>query len=244
MIKAVIIDDELKGATLLQHKLSAFADRLVVERIFSDPFAALQVLPSISPDIVFLDVEMPLMDGFKFLENLGNIDFEVIFVTAYNVYAIEALRADALDYLLKPVDTDELTAAIEKLSKRIEWKKRRQKQGIHMGSACASRLALSTSEGIYFVRKDEIVKIEAMSNYSVFYFSAGNKIIVSRTLKEFEGLLDADRFLRINRSTIVNLSCVIRYKKGEGGTLQLVDGSELEVSPTKKSLLMELLSRT
>jgi len=97
MIKAVIIDDELKGATLLQHKLSAFADRLVVERIFNDPFVALKVLPSISPDIVFLDVEMPLMDGFKLLENLGNIDFEVIFVTAYNVYAIEALRADALD---------------------------------------------------------------------------------------------------------------------------------------------------
>lgn len=238
MIKAVIIDDELKGAKLLQHKLDAFADLIFVERIFNDPVVALQELPSIHPDILFLDVEMPRMDGFKFLAQLGRIDFEVIFVTAYHAYAIDALRADALDYLLKPVDPDELRAALEKLSKRIEWKKQNLlSDGLSVQSV-QSKLALSTAEGIYFVKKDEIVRVEAMSNYSVFHFSGSNKIIVSKTLKEFEELLDSPSFLRINRSIIVNLAYVVRYKKGDGGTVLLADGLEIEVSPIKKSILM------
>ena len=244
MIKAIIIDDELKGATLLQRKLGAFTDTVVVERIFTDPQQALQEVPLLKPDLVFLDVEMPSMNGFELLENLGKIDFEIIFVTAYNIYTLEALRADALDYLLKPVDPEELLAALGKASKRIEWKNQRTPLHTDQEKNNSSRLALSTSEGIYFVKKDEIVKVEAMSNYAVFYFSTGNKIIVSKTLKEFEDPLGGHCFLRVNRSTIINLTYVIRYRRGDGGTVQLADGTEVEVSPAKKNLLIDRLFRS
>lgn len=241
MIKAVILDDEPKGSALLQHKLNTFASILSVEKVYNDPVLALEELRELHPDVLFLDVEMPTMNGLQFLENLGQFEFEVIFVTAYNVYTLDALRANALDYLLKPVDPEELEKALEKLQKRIEAKKKVAQQEILSSQKISSRLALSTGEGIYFVKKEEIIKVEAMSNYSVFHLGSLTKIIVSKTLKEFESQLETDNFMRVNRSVIVNLDYIARYKKGEGGTLELIDGSEIEVSASKKMQLMERL---
>lgn len=240
MIRAVIIDDEVKGSTLLQHKLKDFSEDLIVEQIFNNPITALQEMNALQPDVVFLDVEMPVMDGFQLLENIGQFEFEVIFVTAYHAYTLDALRADALDFLLKPVNPEELTRAIHKLKNKILNKKR-------LAAAPArytnnqTKILLPTLEGIYFVKKSDLIKIEAMSNYSVFYQINGTKIIVSKTLKEYESLLEMDNFIRANRSVIVNLDYVSRYKRGDGGTLELEDGSEIEVSASKKSLVIERL---
>lgn len=238
------MDDEVKGSTLLRHKLKSFSDSVSVEATFNDPREALIKIPNLVIDVLFLDVEMPGLNGFQFLERLGQFDFEVIFVTAYNIYTLDALRADALDYLLKPVDPDELAKALDKLEKRIILKEKLVERDLPFTKAASSRIALPTAEWIHLIKKEEILRIEAMSNYSVFYVVNLSKIIVSRTLKEFEQRLENTSFMGVNRSVIVNLDYVLKYRKGDGGTLELVDGSEIEVSPIKKNLLLERLFAT
>ena len=204
MIKAIILDDEIRGSGLLQHKLQEFQEFLLVAAVFNDPQEALKQIPNIEADVLFLDVEMPFMNGFEFLEKIGQFDFEVIFVTAYNIYTLDALKANALDYLLKPVNNEELELAIRKLQKRITQKEKLKKVDLIETRPNMARIALPTAEGIHLVKRDDILRVEAMSNYSIFYLSNLSKIIVSRTLKEFELLLENTQLLRINRSVIVN----------------------------------------
>ena len=237
MIKAAILDDEIKGSTLLQHKLQDFSDTIEINAIFNDPIQALENIKSLSIDVLFLDIEMPKLNGFQFLEQLGSFDFEVIFVTAYNAYVLDALRKDALDYLMKPVDFDELKSAINKLTNKLAKKTAIPKANYKDNT----KISLPTAEGIYFVKKEDIIMVEAMSNYSIFHLLASPKIIVSKTLKEYETLLNDIFFLRVNRSTILNLNYVVKYRKGDGGTLELMNGHEVEVSPSKKSLVLERL---
>ncbi len=244
MIKAIILDDEIRGSGLLQHKLQEFQEFLLVAAVFNDPQEALKQIPNIEADVLFLDVEMPFMNGFEFLEKIGQFDFEVIFVTAYNIYTLDALKANALDYLLKPVNNEELDLAIRKLQKRITQKEKLKKVDLIETRPNMARIALPTAEGIHLVKRDDILRVEAMSNYSIFYLSNLSKIIVSRTLKEFELLLENTQLLRINRSVIVNLDYIVKYRKGEGGTVEMLDGSEIEVSPSKKKQLMDRLFST
>lgn len=237
MLKAVILDDETRGSNLLSKKLAIFEDQLQVEAVFNDPFKALSKIVEINPDVLFLDVEMPGLNGFQFLEKLGSFSFDVIFTTAYDTYTLEALRLSAVDYLVKPIDEDELHTAIYRLQKRVAERKKTKTEL----KPNHNRLALSTAEGVYFVDKANIVKIEAMSNYSTFYLNDEKKIIVSKTLKEYEAVLNENYFMRINRSVIVNLNYVVKYRKGDGGTLEMLDGGELEVSSSRKEMLMALL---
>ncbi|MFD1165445.1 LytR/AlgR family response regulator transcription factor [Sphingobacterium daejeonense] len=241
MIKAVILDDEIRGSNLLHHKLQEFQNSLSVDAIYNDPQKALSEIPKIEVDVLFLDVEMPFMNGFEFLEKLGQFNFEVIFVTAYNIYTLDALKANALDYLLKPVNNEELKKAISKLEQKLVQKENLRKADLIENRPHLSRIALPTAEGIHLVKKDDILKVEAMSNYSIFFLNNLSKIIVSRTLKEFEILFEHTQLLRVNRSVIVNLDYIVKYKKGEGGTIEMMDGSEIEVSPSKKKQLMDRL---
>jgi two-component system LytT family response regulator len=241
MIKAVILDDEIRGSNLLHHKLQEFQNSLSVDAIYNDPQKALLEIPKIEIDVLFLDVEMPFMNGFEFLEKLGQFNFEVIFVTAYNIYTLDALKANALDYLLKPVNNEELKKAISKLEQKLAQKEKLRKADLIENRPHMSRIALPTAEGIHLVKKDDILKVEAMSNYSIFFLNNLSKIIVSRTLKEFEILFEHTQLLRVNRSVIVNLDYIVKYKKGEGGTIEMMDGSEIEVSPSKKKQLMDKL---
>ncbi|MCT1529516.1 LytTR family DNA-binding domain-containing protein [Sphingobacterium daejeonense] len=241
MIKAVILDDEIRGSNLLHHKLQEFQNSLSIDAIYNDPQKALLEISKIEVDVLFLDVEMPFMNGFEFLEKLGQFNFEVIFVTAYNIYTLDALKANALDYLLKPVNNEELKKAISKLEQKLVQKEKLRKADLIENRPHLSRIALPTAEGIHLVKKDDILKVEAMSNYSIFFLNNLSKIIVSRTLKEFEILFEHTQLLRVNRSVIVNLDYIVKYKKGEGGTIEMMDGSEIEVSPSKKKQLMDRL---
>ena len=236
MLKAVILDDELRGSTLLNRKLDFFKDDLEVVAVFNDPYKALSKIVDLHPDVLFLDVEMPGLNGFEFLEKLGSFDFQVIFTTAYDTYTLEALRLSAVDYLLKPIDEDELHTAIFRLKKRMAEHPRS-----HIAET-PGRLALSTAEGVYLIDSSSIIRIEAMSNYSTFYLRDQKKIMVSKTLKEYENTLQGNNFLRISRSAIVNLDFVVKYRKGDGGTLEMSDGTEVEVSSTRKEALLEKLS--
>ena len=239
MLKAAILDDEIKGSKLLSQKLAVFEDELQIVAIFNDAEKASIALLNSDIDVLFLDVEMPGLNGFQVLERLGTFNFEVIFTTAYDTYTLEALRLSAIDYLLKPVDEDDLQLAITRLKKRVAEKasfKEIKKEG-----KPKNRLALPTAEGVYIVDKATIIRVEAMSNYSVFLLTDHKKIVVSKTLKEYEAVLDDSNFMRINRSVIVNLNFVTKYRKGDGGTLELTDGAEIEVSPQKKELLIQRL---
>ena len=239
MLKAAILDDEIRGSKLLGHKLEVFEEELQVVGIFNEPAKALDVIIELGIDVLFLDVEMPGMNGFQFLERLGTFNFEVIFTTAYDSYTLEALRLSAVDYLLKPVDEDDLQTAIIRLRKRVAEKS--MYKAIKQAKKTSTRLALPTAEGVYLVEKTNIIRVEAMSNYSVFLLADSKKIVVSKTLKEYEVLLDDDQFMRINRSVIINLDFVVKYRKGDGGTLELSDGAEVEVSPQKKEVLLQRL---
>ena len=236
MLRAAILDDEIRGSKLLAHKLAVFESELQVVGVFNQPALAADAVAALHIDVIFLDVEMPVMNGFQFLEKLGSFDFEVIFTTAYDSYTLEALRLSAVDYLLKPIDEEELQTAITRLKKRVNEKAKYKL--VKAEKKPNNRLALPTAEGVYIIDKANIIRVEAMSNYSVFLLTDAKKIVVSKTLKEFEPVLDDAHFMRINRSVIVNLDFVVKYRKGDGGTLELSDGSEIEVSPQKKEALL------
>ncbi len=254
-MKAIIVDDEPQSIKTLEAKLRMIAQDMNIVATFQDPRIALAEVKNLAPDVLFVDIEMPGLNGFQFLEQLRPYDFPVVFVTAYNQYAIRALRMSALDYLLKPIDIEELKTTIERLREQtrrevppqyddrmnvlFEALKNFSNQNTN---PLADRIALSTQEGVLFVGVKDILRVEAMSNYSSFFLMNKQRIVVSRTLKEFEDVLQPYNFLRISRSHLVNLNQVTKYQKGDGGTLFLTDGAELTVSPQQKVELLERLA--
>ena len=182
---------------------------------------------------------------------MEGFDFEVIFVTAYDEYTIDALRISALDYLLKPVDSEELKNALSRLRKKLSMQENSLRSKVKLElpgeiikeQHAPKRLALATLQGIVFLKISEIIRVEALSNYSTFYLINKKKIMVSKTLKEFEPILTMQNFFRISRSCIVNTDYIVKYKHEDGGILELQDGSEVGVGPHRKNELVELLSR-
>ena len=251
MIKVVLIDDEPQSSKSLAIKLKAIAEDIDVVATYHDPKKAVDGLQKLKPDLVFLDIEMPGMNGFQLLEQLEDFNFEVIFITAYDEYTLNALHISALDYLLKPVDTRELKNALERFRKKLHATEPTQqvKEQLELlrdsmkSQHAPTRLALTTLQGIVFLKISEIIKVEALSNYSTFYLINKQKIVVSKTLKEFETTLSLQNFFRVNRSCIVNTDYIVKYKNEDGGILQLQDGSEVGVGPHRKKELLDLLSR-
>jgi two-component system LytT family response regulator len=251
MIRAVLVDDEPQSCKLLAIKLKAIAGDIEIIDCFHHPDKALAGIKKTKPDLVFLDIEMPGINGFQLLEQMEGIDFEVIFVTAYDEYTLNALRISALDYLLKPVDTEELKNALARLRKKISAQRNllqaKEQPGLSAESVkeqhAPTRLALATLQGIVFLKINEIIRVEALSNYSTFYLVNKQKVLVSKTLKEYEPILTMQNFFRVNRSCMVNTDYIIKYKNEDGGVLELQDGSEVSVGPHRKSELVELLSR-
>lgn len=247
VIKAILIDDEPQSSKALAIKLSSIADDIEVIATFAQPEKALTHLSALQPDVVFLDIEMPGFNGFQLVEQLGDIPFEIIFVTAYQEYILNALRISALDYLLKPVDKNELAQTLIRLREKLFLKvnsslKKEQIQLFHESlQQMPRRMALATAQGIVFVKTADIIRVEAMSNYSAFYLCNKQKIVVSKTLKEFEPFLTAQNFLRVNRSTIVNIEYIAELRKSEGGSIILHDGTEITIAPNRKQELLERL---
>jgi two-component system LytT family response regulator len=251
MIRVILVDDEPQNSKALHIKLTELADDIELVGAFNDPEKAVSTIKKLEPDLVFLDIEMPGMNGFQLLEKLEQFDFEVIFVTAYNEYMLNALHISALDYLLKPVDTEELSHALARFRKRIALQNNRvekKEQFELLGETLRDqnvpqRLAVATIQGITFLKIKEIVRVEALSNYSTFHLVNKQKIMVSKTLKDFESLLTQQNFFRVNRSCIVNTDYIIKYKNEDGGVLELHDGTEIGVGPHRKSELIDLLSK-
>jgi len=197
------------------------------------------------PDLVFLDVEMPKMNGFEMLEHLSPVNFEIIFTTSYDQYALKAIRFSAIDYLLKPVDQEELVKAVEKVIQRSQNPIAQQveilMQKLHHPSTPITKIALPTMEGLQMIPVDTFISCESDSNYTILFLKNKKKIIVSCTLKEIEEVLEDHSFARVHRCYLVNLNEVEKYVKGEGGYLVMSDGSAVDVSRSKKELLMKKL---
>jgi two-component system LytT family response regulator len=245
MIKAILIDDEVHCLDTLHILLSDYCPEVTVLEKCLSAKRGLEAIINLSPDLVFLDIEMPVMNGFDLLKQFETLPFSVIFTTSYDQYAIKAIRFSALDYLLKPVDKTELQQAVQKAARKPQPPSARQfellLEKLQQPKASISRIALPTMEGLQLVAVDNIVSCESESNYTIIHLKEQGRMVVSRTLKEIEELLSDHAFLRVHHSYLANLNEISRYIKGEGGYLIMNDGSHIDVSRSKKELLLKKL---
>lgn len=243
MIQVVLVDDEHHCTESLSLQLKKLGRDIDILGQFTNPFSALEFLKTNPADIVFLDVEMPGMNGFELLNQLPDASFEVVFTTAYDEFAIKAFKISAFDYLLKPIAIDDLNKCIE------NWQKNVQKITInqHLDKlmevlsaprSIPNKIALPTGEGLEFVLYRDIVRIESDSNYSILYFQDGRKLVVCRTLKEMEELLQDFNFIRIHNSHIINPEYLQRFVRQDGGYVVMTDGSVISVSRSRKDFFL------
>jgi two-component system LytT family response regulator len=246
MIKAIIIDDEMHCRKTLSMLLKEYCPNVQVLEQCEDAQSGIEAIKKFNPDLVFLDIEMPHMNGFEMLEQFKEIPFAVIFTTGYDQYAIKAFRFSALDYLLKPIDHEELNKAVEKISQRVHTPPLPQQleillQRLQHQPTSINKIALPTMDGLQMIPVDSIVSCASDRNYTVVMLKDKQKIIVSRILKDIEEMLDDYAFLRVHHSYIVNLNEINRYIKGEGGYLIMNDGSSIDVSRSRKEILLKKL---
>lgn len=244
----IITDDEQNSRETLRYLLAAIAPDVIILAEAKNTSEAQGYIDKLHPDLLFLDINMPGQTGIEFLEEHGPVNCSVIFTTAYNEYAIKAFRLNAIDFLLKPIDPDELEAALNKVKNQpLILEKQQVHEAIKMislnGDDNLRRLALPTSEGIHFIDLKDIILLESMGAYTKFLVVGQKPIVVSKCLKEYEDLLANYSFVRVHQSNIVNLIHVKKYVKGDGGQLWMSDGSEIEVSRRKKEELVETLKR-
>ncbi|MDB5221793.1 MAG: DNA-binding response regulator [Chitinophagaceae bacterium] len=245
MITTLIVDDERHSCEALQILIKDCCPELSVAAVCYSGEEALQKIASLHPQLVFLDIEMPNMNGFQLLEQLPKIDFELIFTTSYDQYAIKAIKFSALDYLLKPVDREELEKAVQKVQKKMNATLSQQLeillQKVNHPSIPVQRIALPTMQGLELVPISSIISCSSNSNYTEFFLTDKRKILVSRTLKETEQMLEGYAFMRVHHSHIINLNEITKYIKGEGGYIIMTDGSTVDVSRSRKEALMQKL---
>lgn len=245
MITAIIIDDEAKGRMALREKLLAYCTQVHVIAEASNGQEALLLIQHHKPQLIFLDIEMPRMNGFEMLNALPEKNFHVIFTTAYDQYAIKAIKYAAFDYLLKPVDIEELKTAVEKIELKETNQTKKQaellQQNMEHPKKQLNKLAIPTLEGLLFFDINDIIHLEANSNYTIIHFSDKPKITASKTLKEFEEILPEDIFFRTHHSHLINLNYIKRYIKGDGGQIELQNGNYVDVSRRKKEEFLKAI---
>ncbi|MBN8674192.1 MAG: response regulator transcription factor [Chitinophagales bacterium] len=246
MIRILIVDDEPSAGNILKLLIEKHVPAAKEIRLCNNPQEAAGIIAAFNPSLLMLDIEMPHMNGFDLLNRIGSWDFDVIFTTAYDKYAIKAIRFSALDYLLKPVDIIDLQNAIHRHIIKKEFPPQQQQQlvdnllsNLHQKDQSSFKLALNTMEGVFFFEPREIIRLEGESNYTRFFFKGQKPILVSRTLKEYEDILQEHDFIRAHKSHLVNKKYVKHLDKE--GLLWLTDGSHIVVSRRKKEdVLREL----
>ena len=243
-IKSIIVDDEKHGRENLAGILKQYCPEVIVLEEADSVNTAISLIHSVNPDLVFLDIEMPKANGFQLLEHFKDSSFEVIFVTAYDSYAIKAIRFSAADYILKPINFNDLKVAVDKVAKRIRLKEENDRikqlfRNIHQPQN--PRIGLPTADRIEFVELDKIIRCQGEGNYTHFYFEENRHLLVAKTLVEFEDLLQEYSFIRIHKTHLVNLKHVVAYLKTDGGALQLSNGDLVSVSRRRKEFVQKIL---
>jgi two-component system, LytTR family, response regulator len=246
MIKAMIVDDEPNSCEVLAALLERYCPDVQVCGIFNNGENALISIRELQPDLVFLDVEMPKMNGFEMLEQLPDIKFNLIFTTSYDKYALKAFKFSALDYLMKPIDREELIKAVTKVISVSENPVAKQleilMQKLAQPGKLINKIALPTMDGLQMISVETIVSCESVSNYTKLYLKDKKTLVVSRTLKEMEEMLEDFAFFRVHHSYIANLNEIQKYFKGDGSYLLMSDGSTVDVARSKKESLLQRLS--
>ncbi|MEO6837966.1 MAG: LytTR family DNA-binding domain-containing protein [Ginsengibacter sp.] len=246
MINAIIVDDEPDCCESLAMLLERYCPEVKILDICYSADAALQSIREQNPQILFLDIEMPFMNGFQLLEKLGDINFELIFTTSYDQYAIKAIRFSALEYLLKPIDLDELQQAVKKAVQRNLSPHPQQLEilleKLKHPTVLFNKVAIPTLEGFQFVLAESIIKCEAENNYTFLFLKDKRKLIASRNLRDIEEMLEDYSFIRVHNSYLVNINEVEKYVKGEGGYLVMSDGSIVNVARSRKELLIKKIA--
>lgn len=243
-IKSILVDDETKSRTNLRQLLTEYCPAVEIIGEAASATEALKVIRHQQPDLLFLDIEMGSESGFDLLKSLnGNQNFEVIFVTAFDRYGIQAVKACAIDYLLKPINVLELTAAVEKALVQIAPRK----ENVRLKELVANidrgedeqRIAIPLIDKIDFVAISKIIRLEAEGNYSHIYLEGGKKYLVSKTLKEYHELLENHHFLRTHQSHLINFRKIAAYVKTDGGYIAMDDGSQVPISRQKREEVLQ-----
>ena len=245
MINAIIIDDEPYCVEVLATLLGKYCPEVTILATCASAEEGLNAIQRHKPGLVFLDVEMPHMNGFEMLEALPEIAFDLIFTTSYDQYAIKAIRFSAIDYLLKPIDREELQKAVQKATRRSQAVISQQLeillQKINQPATRVNKVAMPTMEGLQMITVNNIISCESDSNYTILQLKEKQKLVVSRTLKEIEEMLEEHSFARVHHSYLANLNEVTKYVKGEGGYLVMSDGSHIDVSRSRKESVVKKL---
>ncbi len=238
-MKAVIIDDEQTSREILRNYIAKYCKDLSIAGEAENIQSGYELISTCNPDLVFLDVEMPMGNGFDLLEKFDEIRFETIFVTAFDHYAIQALNYSAAHYILKPVSIDELIAAVEKI-KKIKAKAQSPVQtrvlmdNIKPENKLSQKIVLPLQDGFEVVNVRDVIHCEACDNFTNFYFLNKRKMMICRTLKYYEELLQDLGFLRVHKSHLININQVVKYTRGKGGQVTMSDKTIIDVSPNKK----------
>lgn len=244
-MNALIVDDEKTGAEALMLLLKKYCPEVNVLSLIHHAPDAADEIRRLKPDILFLDIEMPFMNGFEIIKHVQDLDFALIFTTAWDQYALQAVRHSAIDYLLKPIDPEDLVAAVDKAAKRNHLHYRTAIESLTAELKHPSpvkRLAIPNQDSIVFVDWSQIIYLEADSNYTHIYTTSGKKHTVSRTLKEYDEQLDTNQFFRVHNTFLINLSHVEKYIKGDGGYVLMSNGNTIDVARRKKNELLQLLT--
>lgn len=247
MIKTIIIEDEQQNLEVMELMLKKHSDVIEIVDSCSTPAKGIESIQEYRPDLVFLDIEMPRMNGFEMLKKLGTISFEIVFTTAYNKYAIDAIKVSALDYLLKPIDAEELGIAINKCRQNILNKNNNEKidvllRNLNQHHALERTLTLASADGIRFIKMKDIVRLEASGRYTKFHLVNKEIILSSRTMGDFEETLSSNEFFRIHETHIINLMYIDRFHKGNNYVL-LTDKTELPLARRRKEDFLKIIPK-
>jgi two-component system, LytTR family, response regulator len=245
-LNAILVDDELSSLQNLEQKLLEFCPDIHIIGTTQKPEDAITLIQQQKPDVIFLDIEMPRMNGFRMLDELGDLNFEIIFTTAYNHYAVDAIRISAFDYLMKPIAIKDLQSAVERLANKKQLFTKDKlgvlKNSLQNTKSQDEKIVIPTSEGMEFIAINTILHVESSSNYSKIYFTNGKSILVTKLLKDFEEMLLPYRFYRIHNSHLINLQYIEKYIKGDGGQVKLTNGTLIDIARRKKEEFLKLIS--
>lgn len=250
MLRAILVDDERNALDLLKIQLHTVCPEVEVLSLCESGLEAIEAITLLQPDLVFMDIEMPVMNGFDVLRKTEGVGYDVVFTTAYDQFALQAFRFAAIDYLLKPIDMQELQQAVEKVKQRrsitsMEDRFARLLEYVDKSpiNPVMRKVALPIGDALHLVGVEEIIRCESDSNYTHVYLKSGKKVTVTKTLKDIEESLQGDPFYRIHQSHLVNTAHVVKVVKGDGGYVVMSDGSQLSVSRAKKDGFFEQFIR-